>query len=74
MKVGILKEIKVLEKRACMVSSDVATMIANDHEVMDEKASGNGAGFPDAEYVAAGAIIVKHSSGGFCRIRYGYAR
>ncbi len=29
MKVGILKEIKVLEKRVCMVPSGAATMIAN---------------------------------------------
>jgi len=57
-KVGILKEIKVLERRVCMVPSGVATMIANGHEVVVEKAAGTGAGFPDAEYVAAGATIV----------------
>jgi alanine dehydrogenase len=58
MKVGILKEIKVLEKRVCMVPSGVATMIANGHEVIVETAAGAGAGFPDAKYVAAGATIV----------------
>ena len=58
MKVGILKEIKVLEKRVCMVPSGVATMIANGHEVIVETAAGAGAGFPDAEYIAAGATIV----------------
>lgn len=57
MKVGILKEIKVLENRVCMVPSGVATMIANGHEVVVETAAGAGAGFPDAEYVAAGATI-----------------
>jgi len=41
-----------------MVPSGVATMIANGHEVVVEKAAGTGAGFPDAEYVAAGATIV----------------
>lgn len=57
MKVGILKEIKVLENRVCMVPSGVATMIANGHEVVVETMAGAGAGFPDAEYVAAGATI-----------------
>ncbi len=58
MKVGILKEIKVLEKRVCMVPSGVATMIANGHEVIVETDAGTGAGFPNEKYVAAGASIV----------------
>jgi alanine dehydrogenase len=57
MKVGILKEIKVLEKRVCMVPTGVATMIANGHEVIVETAAGAGAGFPDELYAAAGATI-----------------
>lgn len=56
--VGILKEIKVLEKRVCMVPAGVATMIANGHKVIVEKDAGTGAGYPDADYVAAGASIV----------------
>ena len=55
--VGILKEIKVLENRVCMVPSGVATMIANGHEIVVETAAGAGAGFPDEEYIAAGATI-----------------
>ena len=58
MKVGILKEIKVMEKRVCMVPSGVATMIANGHEVVVETSAGEGAGFPDSEYIDAGATIV----------------
>mgnify|MGYP000190132968 FL=1 len=58
MKVGILKEIKVMEKRVCMVPSGVATMVANGHQVVVETSAGAGAGFPDSEYVAAGATIV----------------
>lgn len=56
--VGILKEIKVLENRVCMVPTGVATMVANGHKVIVEKDAGTGAGYPDAEYVAAGASIV----------------
>ena len=56
--VGILKEIKVLENRVCMVPSGVATMIANGHKVIVEKNAGSGAGYPDADYIGAGASIV----------------
>ncbi len=59
MKVGILKEIKVLEKRVCMVPSGVSTMIANGHEVVVKKNAGLGAGFPDEDYIAAGATVVE---------------
>lgn len=57
MKVGILKEIKVMEKRVCMVPTGVATMIANGHQVLVETGAGVGAGFEDDEYRAAGATI-----------------
>ncbi|SDO48211.1 alanine dehydrogenase [Desulforhopalus singaporensis] len=58
MKVGILKEIKVLENRVCMVPTGVATMIANGHEVYVENNAGAGAGFSNEEYVAAGATVL----------------
>ncbi|MEE4313521.1 MAG: alanine dehydrogenase, partial [Desulfofustis sp.] len=57
MKVGILKEIKVMEKRVCMVPTGVATMIANGHQVLVETGAGVGAGFQDDEYQSAGATI-----------------
>lgn len=59
MKVGILKEIKVLENRVCMVPSGVATMIANGHELFVETKAGVGAGHSDEDYVAAGATILE---------------
>ncbi len=55
--VGILKEIKVLEKRVCMTPAGVVAMKQNGHDVLVEKNAGAGAGFPDAEYVSAGAVI-----------------
>lgn len=57
MKVGILKEIKVMEKRVCMVPTGVATMVANGHQVFVETGAGVGSGFQDEEYRAAGATI-----------------
>ena len=57
MLVGILKEIKVLEKRVCMTPAGVIAMKKNGHDVMVETAAGEGAGFTDADYVAAGAVM-----------------
>lgn len=57
MKVGILKEIKVLEKKVCMVPSGVATMTASGHEVTVETMAGAAVGFADADYIACGASI-----------------
>ncbi len=57
MLVGILKEIKVLERRVCMTPAGVVAMKQNGHDVLVEKDAGAGAGFPDAEYIAAGATI-----------------
>ena len=56
--VGILKEIKIAEKRVSMTPAGVISMISNGHDVFVEKAAGEGAGYPDAEYVAAGATIL----------------
>ncbi|MDD9304984.1 MAG: alanine dehydrogenase [Desulfobacter sp.] len=57
MRVGILKEIKVLEKRVCMTPAGVVAMKQNGHDVLVEKEAGMGAGFPDSKYLAAGALI-----------------
>ncbi len=57
MLVGILKEIKVLENRVCMTPAGVVAMKENGHDVMVETNAGAGAGFPDADYAAAGAAI-----------------
>ncbi len=56
--VGILKEIKVAEKRVSMTPAGVIAMIHNGHEVIVEKNAGAGAGYPDAEYKEAGADII----------------
>lgn len=55
--VGILKEIKVLEKRVCMTPAGVVAMKQHGHDVMVEKEAGVGVEFQDADYVAAGAVI-----------------
>lgn len=56
--VGILKEIKVAEKRVCMTPAGVVAMVHNGHQVLVEKDAGAGSGFEDALYIDAGATIV----------------
>ncbi|GAB6145380.1 alanine dehydrogenase [Desulfocicer niacini] len=56
--VGILKEIKVAEKRVCMTPAGVVAMVHNGHQVLVEKDAGAGSGFEDALYIEAGATIV----------------
>lgn len=54
MKVGILKEIKVLENRVAMVPNGVISMVAHGQEVYVEASAGVGAGYSDEDYLAAG--------------------
>ncbi|MFH1155557.1 MAG: alanine dehydrogenase [Pseudomonadota bacterium] len=56
--VGILKEIKIAEKRVSMTPAGVTAMIHSGHQVLVEKNAGSGAGYPDADYAAAGAVLV----------------
>ncbi len=56
--VGILKEIKVAEKRVCMTPAGVIAMVHKGHGVLVEKDAGKGSGYEDAVYVEAGASIV----------------
>ncbi len=56
--IGILKEIKVAEKRVSMTPAGVISMSHNGHQVLVEKNAGAGAGYPDGDYVEAGATII----------------
>lgn len=56
--VGILKEIKTAEKRVSMTPMGVEVMVHKGHEILVEKDAGYGSGFPDIEYVQAGATII----------------
>lgn len=57
MKVGVLKEIKIKENRVAMPPAGVEQMVAHGHTVQVETTAGEGSGFSDAEYTAAGAAI-----------------
>ncbi|MBR4024352.1 MAG: alanine dehydrogenase, partial [Firmicutes bacterium] len=58
MKIALPKEIKSGEYRVAMTPSNVAKLVDAGHTVYVEKDAGTAAGYPDEEYVAAGAEIV----------------
>ena len=58
MKIGIPKEIKNNENRVGMTPAGVAELVKHGHKVMVEHTVGEGSGFADKDYVAAGAEII----------------
>lgn len=58
MRIGIPKEIKNNENRVAITPAGVLTFINAGHEVMVETSAGLGSGFSDADYEAAGAVIL----------------
>ncbi|MBA4324208.1 MAG: alanine dehydrogenase [Rhodobacter sp.] len=67
MKIGCPKEIKPQEFRVGMTPDAAREAVAHGHEVMIETKAGMGAGFADADYVAAGARIVDTAEEVFAR-------
>lgn len=61
MKIGILKEIKPAENRVILVPDDVEKLVQAGHEVFVENGAGQYSSFMDAEYEAAGAVILPTS-------------
>ena len=59
MKIGVPKEIKVLEYRVGMVPSGVTELVHDGHEVIVETEAGAGIGMTDADYENAGAAVVR---------------
>ena len=58
MKIGCPKEIKPQEFRVGMTPSAVREAVLHGHEVFVETGAGTGSGFTDADYVAAGALML----------------
>lgn len=58
MQVGVPKEIKVHEYRVGLVPATVRELTARGHQVLVEQGAGQGVGYDDGAYAAAGAIIV----------------
>jgi len=58
-KVGCVKEIKNKEFRVGMTPDNVKSYVSAGHEVYIEKNAGEGSGFTDSEYEAAGARMIE---------------
>jgi alanine dehydrogenase len=57
MRIGVPKEIKVLENRVGLTPESVREVVAHGHEVVVEHNAGQGIGMDDAEYQRAGATV-----------------
>ena len=58
MRIGVPKEIKIQEGRVAITPKGVQCLLSCGHDVLVERSAGVGAGFLDAEYQEAGAILV----------------
>lgn len=57
MTIGIPREIKAFENRVALTPAGAETLCHDGHEVLVQSGAGEGSGFPDAEYLAAGATL-----------------
>jgi len=67
MLVGVPKEVKNHEYRVGLVPSSVRELVHHGHKVMVETAAGEGIGFSDADYLAAGAEIAPDAATVFAK-------
>src|SRR5580704_4537081 len=56
--IGVPREIKLQEHRVALLPSAVYQLAKRGHQVVVERSAGAGAGYPDADYEAAGAELV----------------
>lgn len=57
MKIGIPREVKPQEGRVALLPAACAALVADGHTLTVEQGAGVLSGYPDADYVAAGAVI-----------------
>ena len=65
MHIGCPKEIKPQEFRVGLTPNAAREAVGHGHQVTVETGAGNGAGFLDDDYIAAGATNVGTGGGGF---------
>jgi alanine dehydrogenase len=65
--IGVPKEIKEQEQRVALLPSAVEQLKRRGHSVLVEKNAGVGSGYPDEDYVKAGAEIVDQAKDVFAR-------
>ena len=62
MRVAVPREIKPAERRVGLVPAGVTQLVRDGHEVLVETGAGEGSGFDDDAYTAAGAEVVDRSA------------
>src|SRR6058998_953960 len=65
--IGVPKEIKEQEQRVALLPSAANQLIRHGHSVVVEKNAGVGSGYPDEEYIKAGAEIFDQEKEVFAR-------
>jgi alanine dehydrogenase len=65
--IGVPKEIKEQEQRVALLPSGTIQLTRLGHPVLVQKDAGVGSGYPDQEYVKAGAEIVEQAKDVFAR-------
>src|SRR5208337_43688 len=63
--IGVPKEIKDQEYRVALLPSAAYQLIQRGHRVLVERNAGAGAGYPDEDYVRAGATLVSDHAEAF---------
>ena len=63
MKISIIKEQKEGEARVAEIPENVKKLVDAGNEVFVEKNAGVGCGYPDQDFIDAGATIVSHKEG-----------
>lgn len=58
MKIGIPREIKVLEGRVALTPAAARELVIHGHDVFVEKGAGLLSGYPDSEYTDAGVVLL----------------
>lgn len=59
MVVAVVREIMLGERRVALTPAGAGQLVADGHRVLVEQGAGNGASFTDAEYLAAGAEVLR---------------
>src|SRR5215216_7916696 len=65
--IGVPKEIKEQEQRVGLLPSATNQLTKRRHSVLVERKAGLGSGYPDEDYVKAGAEIVEQAKEVFAR-------
>jgi alanine dehydrogenase len=62
MRIGVPRAVKDGERRVSLVPDGIRALVGDGHDVIVEHDAGRAAGFNDAEYARAGAVVRAHAS------------